>query len=64
MIEQNRRVLQNINQGENAAAAREQKVIDKDQEFARSLYKQKQRESAEFLMEYSSGFGWGFGGGF
>jgi hypothetical protein len=64
VIQQNRRVLQNINQGENAAAAREQKVINKDQQFARSMYKQKQRESAEMMMEYSSGFGWGFGGGF
>ena len=64
-IKQNQKSLRDIEKGENTAAANEEKRLKSEQTFARSMYKQKQRESSRMLEEYSSGgFGWGFGGGF
>lgn len=63
--QQQQKSLSDINAGENKAAAQEEKTLNQEQQFSRSMYKQKQEESAEMLMEYSSGgFGWGFGMGF
>jgi glutamyl/glutaminyl-tRNA synthetase len=63
--QQQQKSLNDINAGENKAAAREEKTLNQEQQFARSMYKQKQEESTAMLMEYSSGgFGWGFGMGF
>ncbi len=63
-IKQNQKSLRDIEKGENTAAANEEKRLKSEQTFARSMYRQKQRESARMLEEYSSGgFGWGFGMG-
>ena len=63
-IKQNRKELSDIEKGENTAAADEEKRLKSEQTFARSMYKQKQREATRMLEEYSSGgFGWGFGMG-
>ena len=63
-IKQNRKELSDIEKGENTAAADEEKRLKSEQTFARSMYKQKQREATQMLEEYSSGgFGWGFGMG-
>ena len=63
-IKQNQKELSDIEKGENTAAADEEKRLKSEQTFARSMYKQKQREATRMLEEYSSGgFGWGFGMG-
>ena len=63
-IKQNQKELSDIEKGENTAAADEEKRLKSEQTFARSMYKQKQREATQMLEEYSSGgFGWGFGMG-
>ena len=63
-IKQNQKELSDIDKGENTAAADEEKRLKSEQTFARSMYKQKQREATRMLEEYSSGgFGWGFGMG-
>ena len=60
-LKQNQKSLRDIEKGENTAAANEEKRLKSEQTFARSMYRQKQRESSRMLEEYSSG---GFGGGF
>ncbi|MDG2207627.1 MAG: hypothetical protein P8K78_06960 [Pirellulales bacterium] len=63
-IKQNQKSLSDIEKGENVAAADEEKRLKSEQTFARSMYRQKQREATRMLEEYSSGgFGWGFGMG-
>ncbi len=63
-IKQNQKSLRDIEKGENTAAADEEKRLKSEQNFARSMYRQKQRESSRMLEEYSSGgFGWGGGMG-
>ena len=63
-IKQNQKSLSDIEKGGNTAAADEEKRLKSEQTFARSMYRQKQRESSQMLEEYSSGgFGWGFGMG-
>ena len=64
-IKQYQKSLSDIGKGENIAAADEEKRLKSEQTFARSMYRQKQREATRMLEEYSSGgFGWGFGRGF
>ncbi len=65
-IRNQQNILKNIEKDEHKQAAQQEKTINQDRQFARSMYKQQQREAAQATMEYSSGgFGWGgFGGGF
>ena len=65
-IRKQQNTLKDIETGLHKQAAQEEKTINQDRQFARSMYKQQQEEAAQAQMEYSSGgFGWGgCGGGF